>query len=236
MNIKVIGVGGIGSHLLLPLVQYLNFPSNTKYKLDELLLIDGDKFEHKNNSRQFVPKVSDYKAQSTSEYYKDKFPELEIYHSNTYITEENIREFVRDGDIIFLCVDNNTTRKLVNDYLVENIENVILISGGNEYTDGNAQIFQKYRNINLSPSLTETHPEINEAVDKNPDDMSCEELAEAGSAQLSIVNAGVADAMRRMLMGVLSDGIKYNETYINFINGNIRNITQDQSLKFIDDE
>lgn len=234
MKVKVIGVGGIGSHLLLPLIQYVNFPSNTDKKVDEVLLIDGDKFEEKNQTRQFVPEIGEYKAKSTVDYFKDKFPDLNIGYANTYINERNIREFIKEKDIILLCVDNDSTRKIISDH-IQTLDNIILITGGNEYTEGDAQLIMRYEGINITPSLTELHPEINEPTDRNPSDMSCEELAESGQPQLSIVNAGVADVMRRMFMGILSDGIGYHETFINFKNGNIRNVfpEEKQLLKYV---
>lgn len=224
MNIVIIGIGGIGTHLLYPLLQYLK--TNTSF--GQIKLIDGDKFENKNKDRQIVPDIGYNKADVTSKYYHDLGFETISYPE--YVTSDNIQIMIHDGDIVFLCVDNNATRKLVDEY-ISTLENITLISGGNELYDGNVQIVQKHAGEYITPSLIEVHPEIANPVDKNPDDMSCQELAEDSQPQISIVNAGIADIMRRVFFGMYEDGINYNETYVNFKNGNIRSTKTNEKLK-----
>ena len=220
MRIIIIGIGGIGSHLLLPLLQLIN--SDTfDARSASVILVDGDHYEEKNKARQIVTGIGQNKATATSEYYEsqgfitDAIPE--------YLTPVNIQTIIREDDIIFLCVDNNATRKLVDDH-IRRLHNVTLISGGNELTDGNVQIVIREDDKYITPSLVSAHHEIDHPDDKNPDDLSCDELQHTSQPQIGIVNAGIADVMRRMFFGLITNGIDYNETYVNFSNGNIRNV------------
>ena len=219
MKLIIVGMGGIGSHLIYPLFQYLNY--NDTLLIKEVVLVDGDKFEEKNKKRQMVTGIGKNKAVAAKEFYADEFTNLVITADPRYINTENIGEIIDNEDIILLCVDNNKTRQLVEEYC-KTLDNFALISGGNELYDGNVQIVVKKEGAYQTPGLTEQHPEIAAGTDRHPDELSCEELSVSGSPQVSITNAAIADAMRRILFGYLQEGIRYNEVYINLKNGNLR--------------
>lgn len=229
-NIIVIGLGGIGSHLMLPLLQWMNKEIRRGHlALNSITFVDGDKYEEKNKERQFFVEVEKNKALATKEYYEKTFPNVEMFADPRYLDSENISEIIDDKDIILLCVDNNATRKIVEDYC-DTLDTFCLISGGNELYDGNVQIVLKIKNEYLTPKLSEVHQEIEEDEGDHPNELSCEELANS-EPQISIVNASVADIMRRTFFALLIDGIKYNEVYVNCSNGNIRNEKIDKILK-----
>jgi len=170
MRTIIIGLGGIGSDLADKICRFLNY-KNGHY---EVLMIDGDEYEEKNLERQSFlgfGKKSEAKFKELSK----KYMNLNLNYSTNFINDDNIKNFITDGDIVLLCVDNHKTRKLVNDYVTK-LNNISLISGGNELTDGNVQIYLRKEGKKLTPSLTDYHPEIEEADDKRPDEMSCEEL------------------------------------------------------------
>ena len=216
MRIVVIGIGGIGSHLLLPLLQYLK----NKDFCRETILVDGDHYEIKNKDRQFVPEIGTNKADATARYYQENG--FNVGSIPEYVNSSNISHIIRDDDVVFLCVDNNATRKLIDQHIL-NMNNVTLITGGNELYDGNVQILQVRDGEIETPTMIELHPEIENPEDRSPEDMSCEEL-QISQPQISIVNAGIADIMRRIFFGMLIDGIGYYEVFVNFKNGNIRNV------------
>lgn len=172
INIKIIGLGGIGTYLCDPLFRFLNAQNNI---LTDATLIDGDIIESKNFDRQ-VLRGSGYKSEK-------KKNDLERLFSNNisfnsipeYLNVDNISKYINDYDYVFMCVDNHKTRKIVSDY-VETLDNISLISGGNDYTDGNVQIFIKEDGKKILPSITDYHPEIVNYNDKSPEEMSCEEL------------------------------------------------------------
>lgn len=136
MRIKVMGIGGIGCCLLPPLVRFVNFSSEGE---TEIVLVDGDRFEEKNRERQVFSRLGN-KADVTVARFGEEFPGLHLRSVSEYVTEGNVVSLIREGDVVFLCVDNHATRKLVSDRC-EELSDAVLISGGNEFTDGNVQIF-----------------------------------------------------------------------------------------------
>lgn len=226
MNIVIIGLGGIGSHLVRPLCRYLN---ESKGEV-AVMLIDGDTFEPKNETRQEFRGFGN-KAEVLAAELSEKYPGLSISGKAWYITAENAYVAINDGDIVFCCVDNHATRNVVSGRCQE-LENVVLISGGNEYSDGNVQIFIREDGICTTPALTYFHPEIENPQDKNPSEMSCEELAKSGSPQLIFTNFLASAWMlttfwkylvwkqdRKGLFG-------YSEIYFDGVTGNARSVNR----------
>jgi molybdopterin/thiamine biosynthesis adenylyltransferase len=188
-NIVVIGLGGVGSILIERLCRFLNFSSDQP---PNLLLVDGDEYEQKNYERQEFTRLGN-KADIKAGELEMKFPNLQIDAFEEYIDEDNVVDVIKEDDVVFLCVDNHKTRMIVSRYC-ENMKNVILISGGNELTDGNVQFFVRKDNKNLTCDLCKYHPEIAEPDDKLPSEMSCEELS-VSEPQLYFANLGVATIM-----------------------------------------
>lgn len=221
MKLVIVGLGGIGSHILLPLMQFVNYEQKT---FNEVWFVDGDTYEGKNVRRQHVVKNNVNKAIAQVEYYRELFPTLSLMFVDKYVTSDNINKIVTDNDIVLLCVDNNKTRKVFQDHF-ENVDNLTMISGGNELVDGNVMIMHKRGGKLLTPTLSEMHPELAEPKDKSPDEMSCEELEES-APQIGIVNATVGDLMRRTLYAMVSGrGINYNEIFVNCETGMEKAIT-----------
>jgi len=215
-QVKVIGIGGIGSHLVFPLCRYLDALSEKAY----VTLIDGDQFEPKNSDRQEFFDFGN-KAEVTAERFKTSFPELPIEAKPWYVTEENLFLCIKTRDVVFLCVDNHATRKLVSDYC-KTLSNVLIISGGNEHTDGNVQIYLRKSGKDVTPSLTHLHPEIASPKDRNPAEMSCEELANNSAPQLIFTNFMVAACMLAAFWMVNSRGkkeVRYSEQYFDLETG-----------------
>jgi len=223
MNLIIVGIGGIGSHLLLPLLQYLS----VKNRFDDVVLVDGDKYESKNTARQVVPEVGKNKALATTLYYQEMFPNLNVIPNLTYINKSNVSQCINDDDVVLVCVDNNETRALIEEYAIT-LDNITIISGGNELFDGNVIIMQRKNGKPTTSTISEIHPEIKKSED-HPEALSCEALAQS-EPQISITNASIADVMRRILFAMMFDGVKYNEVYINLKNGNIRNVKIENTL------
>lgn len=189
LQIKIIGLGGIGSILSDVLCRYLNYLED----FDSVLtLIDGDEYESKNQERQSFDRFGN-KASAKQDELKDKFCNLQIKTFEEYITKKNITKQILNKDIILMGVDNHKTRKIVSDHC-KNLRDVTLISGGNDLTDGNVQIFIRANGIDITPSLTDYHPEIKDPEDKHPSEMSCEDLHKS-EPQLLFTNLTVATLM-----------------------------------------
>lgn len=189
MNIVVIGLGGVGTILSGAICRYINYTHNEDCIM---LLVDGDHYEPKNLERQEFTQMGN-KAESKAHELEVRFDKIQFETYNSYINESNISDVIKEDDIVFLCVDNHKSRMIINNYC-KTLNNVTLISGGNELTDGNAQVYVRKGGVDLTPDLCAYHPEIANPEDKLPDEMSCEELSQS-EPQLYFTNMGVATSM-----------------------------------------
>lgn len=187
-NIAVIGLGGIGTFLLNTLSRYVN---SLGPPTRNILLVDGDKYELKNEGRQDFTDFGQ-KAIIKAEELGEKFPSIDFDVYGQFINRDNVH-ILDNSEIIFLCVDNHKTRKVVSDYCRIRSD-VLLISGGNELESGNVQVYLRREGKDVTPSLGCYHPEIQDPQDKSPDEMSCEELSKS-EPQLLFTNLTVATIM-----------------------------------------
>lgn len=216
MNIAIIGLGGVGSMLCDNLLRYLNYLKISDITVN---LIDGDHYEARNSERQTFTRLGDKASVKCAEM-NYKFNNLTCYDHVEFINESNVSKLIVDNSIVFLCVDNHASRKIVSDYC-QTLNNVALISGGNETTDGNVQLFQRKGGVNLTANLTEYHQEIEFPEDRSPEDMSCEELSQS-EPQLLFTNLTVATIMCWMFYAVHtgSDVTKHGEVYFDITSMN----------------
>jgi len=213
LKVKVIGLGGIGSYLVEPLARYLSFGQNEV----TMTLIDGDKYEEKNRNRQQFGKF-DNKAAVTADELTPKFPKIHFRSKKSYITDDNVIDLIREGDLVFLCVDNHATRKLVSDRC-EELENVTLISGGNDYTDGNVIYYRRVNGKNVSESPTSLHDKIKNPTDVNPGTTAissgegCEAQVE-NNPQLLFMNLAIASCMCNVYYSHEQNKAKFNQVFV----------------------
>lgn len=214
LKVKVIGVGGIGGCLLPDLCRFLNY--DHRFEPIEVTLIDGDSYEPKNATRQAFQNMTN-KAQDMADRLREEFPRLNFRVSGVYLTKDNIGQHLRDGDVIFSCVDNHATRKLVSDRCCE-LDNVVLISGGNDFSDGNVQVHARRDGEDLSRPVAdpEYHPEIVAPIDENPGEFvpskdGCQALVES-APQLLFANAAAAQAMKAVFYGHVEGHLYHAES------------------------
>ena len=186
-NVSIIGLGGVGSILSNYVSKYLEH----KRDFTTIKLVDGDEYELKNLERQEFNELENKAVAKTKEL-SSKFKSLHFESMPNFIAAENTKD-LDSSDIIFVCVDNHRTRKIIDEY-AHSRENVCVISGGNEYTDGNVQVYIRKSNKDVTPSLSDYHPEIDSPADKHPDEMSGEELMNS-DPQLLFTNMSVATMM-----------------------------------------
>lgn len=192
----VVGLGGIGSWLVQGLAPFLNFDAENSWTL---VLVDGDEYEEKNRTRQAFEDLGP-KAEIQAAWVLRRFPRLQVRSIPQYLSADGAEEdtcpvssAISSGDIVFLAVDNHKTRKMVIDHCAR-LRDVALISGGNEYEDGNVFVFVRREGRDLTPRPEKYHPELAAPSDKAPFEMSCEELA-ASSPQLIFANLNAASLM-----------------------------------------
>jgi len=220
-EIKVIGIGGIGCALLPFLCRYLNY----REERVRITLIDGDEFERANAPRQAFERPGN-KAQVKAAEMARQFDGLSFRAVPEYITEANVGRALQDGDVIFLAVDNHRTRKVVSDYC-EKLHAVILISGGNDFTDGNVQVHIREGGRDRTAPITRYHLEIRDPRDRSPAELSCEELMARGAPQLLFANLAVASAMLNAYYTICHGALRYGEVYIDIVEGKSNPVTRE---------
>lgn len=195
MKLKIIGIGGIGQWLLLPLCLFFRQQEEPTV----VWLIDGDDYEERNRERQHFRKVGN-KAQIKVDELAPQFPEISFLPVPFFVTVGNVTEIIEEGDWVILAVDNHKTRKIVSDHC-QGLEDVVLISGGNELTDGDVSIYIRRDEEDLTLPLTTFHKEIEFPSDEGPSEEGCAVLAEA-EPQLIFTNfliaAGILAAFYRV--------------------------------------
>jgi molybdopterin/thiamine biosynthesis adenylyltransferase len=213
LEIKVIGIGGIGCSLLPFVARYLQAGGQPA----RLTLVDGDAFEARNADRQAFSEVGN-KAKVKALELARQFEALSVRALPEFVTPENVGRIVRSGDVVFLGVDNHATRRLVSDHC-RLLADVALISGGNEFTDGNVQVYLRQGGRDITLPLTRLHPEIADPQDRSPHEMSCEELMREAAPQLLFTNLAVASAMLNAFYAWRSGSLRYGEVYLDILEG-----------------
>ena len=213
LEIKIIGIGGIGCALLPHLARYLQAGGEAA----RLTLVDGDAFEARNADRQVFPELGS-KAKVKAAELARHFADLSFRAVPEYVTPENVSRIIRSGDVVFLGVDNHKTRRLVSDHC-QALEDVALISGGNDYTDGNVQVYLRRARGDVTLPLTRHHPEIADPQDRSPHEMSCDELSQEAAPQLLFTNLAVASAMLNAFFAWRLGKLQYGEVYLDILEG-----------------
>lgn len=221
----VVGVGGVGTHLVGPLCRYLS----VEHPGSSVVLVDGDQFSESNAERQdFDPAdTGGNKAEAKVAEIAGKFPSLGFRAVDLYLDENNVGDVVPEGSVVFCCVDNHPSRKVLSDRM-SSMANGVLLSGGNEFHDGNAQVHLRRAGADVTPPITHFHPEIEFPQGKNPARMTCEELAAASAPQLIFANLEVATKLLTTFWVVQTGGDipPYNEVYFDIKKGTQRPVSR----------
>jgi molybdopterin/thiamine biosynthesis adenylyltransferase len=220
LEIKAIGIGGIGCALLPFLCRYLQYSGERA----RVTLIDGDRFERSNAARQAFSGLGN-KAEVKAGELAREYEALAFRSKPEYVTEDNVARLIGEGEVVFLMVDNHASRHLVSRHAAS-LADLSLISGGNDYEDGNVQVYIRQKGLDLTPSLTRYHPEIAAPQDRNPAAMSCEELMAAGAPQLLFANLMVASLMLNAFYALRQGGLNYSEVYLDILQNASRAVSR----------
>ena len=213
-GVAVIGLGGIGGCLVPHLARLMAYSGKLPKRLT---LIDGDSFEPSNMQRQAAAKgdLLRNKADAWAARLAPEFPDLEVSAVGEYLTPSSSRSIMKDGVVAMLCVDNHASRLLAQERASQ-LKDVWLISGGNDYTDGNVQVFVKRGGRILAPSIAIFHPEIAVPRDKRPDEVGCGEQVFT-MPQLLTANLMAASLMLNALYALSENKLDHNEVYFDTI-------------------
>jgi len=227
-SVKVIGLGGIGSSVAQGLTQFL-----ASHRLPcTLWLIDGDSYEERNRDRVLFQTFDNKAISKASEFARVASGALTILPVPKYLGPGNVRRLVEERDVIFLCVDNHSTRRSVSNRC-RKLANVLLISGGNDGiedgrpgTFGNVMVYIRAAGRDQTSPLTRFHPEIARPADRRPDQQSCGELAQSTAPQLLFTNLAVASAMLGTFYSWLSETLDYEEIFLDIAQGKMTSVTR----------
>jgi len=221
MRIVVVGLGGIGSWVVQSLVRFLYRQENCT-----LVLVDGDTYEDKNKERQFF-QGSGKKALVQGEWIRKNFSGINVMEVPDYIVSDQdflendkdntspISDVIRKDDYVFVCVDNHATKKIIIEYC-STLPNIVVFAGGNEWTDGNVWIYWRKNGKDRTKNPFTYHSELIHPKDRNPADLSCEELA-VSDPQLIFTNMFAAVLLMNAFYAFLEGKLDYYEVYFDIL-------------------
>jgi molybdopterin/thiamine biosynthesis adenylyltransferase len=229
-SIKLIGLGGVGGTVVRYLAVFL---ASLKQRL-RFVLIDGDVFEPSNANRMLFTSHGN-KANVIREELLPHFAHasLSLIAVPEYVTSSNTARIIHNGDIVVLAVDNHATRKLVSDFCSTCLDDVCLISGGNDGvvlagsnrasrgTYGNCQIYLRQNGQDLSPSLSRYHFEIQQPEDQSPAEESCTEMVQS-VPQILFTNVAAASAILNAFWLYCCNALHYSELSFDIADGLMR--------------
>lgn len=212
--IKIVGLGGVGSIVARYLCLFL---ASIDREL-RVVLIDGDSFEMANAARMFFSSCGNKAAVVRNELLQHlAHSKVSILAIEEHIAPSNILQLLHNGDIIILAVDNHATRKLVSDFVASKLADACLISGGNDGiedgrrgTYGNVQIYVRRGGVDITPSLTRYHPEIDKPEDRLPTGQGCTALS-ASIPQILFTNLTTASCVLNTFWLHVCGGLTYPE-------------------------
>lgn len=227
MDLAIVGCGGIGFNLAEGIIRIAMKESDDPVNV---WLIDGDKIEERNLSRQFYKKYEgNQKADSLASILNEKFRGpcmhngLNIRALSYYVVQRGMSMhrsiWLKPGVTIFGCVDNDPTRVLLDEE-VSRLKNGTFIVGGNDEWTGQAQMYIRRNGKDATPRITAIAPEI--LTDKHgvPGEGGC---LEDPSPQTATTNRMVALAMEVMFRTSLIVGGTglpvVNEIRVNAVEG-----------------
>ena len=205
----ILGAGGTGSWLC----SFLDKMS----LYNDVIVMDGDNVEPKNILRQnfTMQDVALDKAVVVARKHQ-------MSHVNGYITDTRIFHAIMsefpEGTVPLLvgCLDNNTTRKIVHDFVSE-VENAVWIDGGNAERHGQAYVCVKEDGHMVegfeSPIDIEPAFQNYEGDERRPDQISCAEQSESAPQNVT-ANVTSATVLFNLIAIFLNGGILMTNKYM----------------------
>ena len=132
-SVLIIGAGGLGS----PIAIYL-----AALGIGKIGIVDKDKIEISNLSRQIIFDASDIKKKKSNvalKKLKKINPDIHIQSFNKKVTANNINDIANSFNFLVDGSDNFKTRFLINDYCLK--KKKILVSGAISKFDGHVYTF-----------------------------------------------------------------------------------------------
>jgi len=192
----LVGCGGTGSHLALPLAQLLTLKSHTR----DFIFYDGDEYEENNFTRQVMSKkdLGKNKALTTVERLENCLPNAKFTAVEQYVTPIMLKEWLSQYNsneedswqLVVLAVDNDSTRHELIKCIDKFSGNVFVLLPGNGYHTSNVLWYMS----NSKGECVPMHPfnlAANWAKPQDKPRYSCQYEADS-SPQLIVANFSAA--------------------------------------------
>lgn len=181
----LVGAGGTGSILFPALIRYLESYYANRDDDFTLTIIDGKEVGATKLHRQlfFGRYAGNPKATALAEQYETD-PSVVIAVPE-YLNDRNING-IRDNAVVLIAADNFPVRARIEAH-AKTLDNVTVLNGGNEMTDGSLQIYVRRDGEDVSAPLSQGHPEILSDDKRDPAALSCQQIAELPSGEQTII-------------------------------------------------
>lgn len=181
----LIGAGGTGTYLYDALRRSLITYYSNREDDHFLTVMDGKEISADKLDRQmfFADHVGHNKAEAlVAQYSSDPRTILAVPE---YLKKSNISRLV-EHCVILIAADNYPVRARIERH-VKNLDNAVVINGGNELFDGSLQTYVRRDGQDITAPLSQGHPEILRKDKNDPATLSCEEIALLPSGQQTII-------------------------------------------------
>ncbi len=212
----IVGTGGTGGNLVELLCRFLTGIEREKFTLT---LIDGDRVEKKNLTRQpfFFEDIGKNKAEALADYLGNCH-DINIRYYDQYLDDAETLENLIDSSaamysssaqnvpVIIGCVDNDAARKVMHEYFYSQKHgDLIYIDSGNEYDFGEIVFGIRKDGHIISPPKAFYYAEIMNGEHTPRSELSCEALNEV-SPQHLVTNMLAANIMMTAIANIFEDG------------------------------
>lgn len=200
-NYIQVGAGGTGSFLFPALIRYLETYKKSSGEDYLVTLIDGKEISAPKLDRQLFASrfAGDNKAAALIQQH-DADPEI-VMAIPEYLGDSNIGG-IHSGDVVLIAADNFPVRARIEMHC-QTLRDSTVLNGGNEMHDGSLQIWMRRNGEDITPPLSQGHPEILRPDRDDPAALSCQQIAELPSGEQTIIaNMMSATAMLNGLRAV----------------------------------
>jgi molybdopterin/thiamine biosynthesis adenylyltransferase len=208
MKVAIVGCGGIGYYLAEGIARTL---ANLAGEESEMWFIDGDIIKTKNLDRQFFRGTQGMnKAEALAALTNERFGSdtLKIRSVPDFVNTESLGHhkglWLQDGLALFACVDNHPSRAFLEEH-ASHLPNCTVIMGGNDESQGQAQLYIRRGKRDVTPKVSEFAPEILYEEGELPTKDHCLEEA-VSEPQTAEVNRAVALAMELLFRDMAKGG------------------------------
>lgn len=183
--------------------------------IHKMMIVDGDTVERKNMIRQSYQEqdIGENKAIALSAKI-NTFYDCECEALGVYITRdeliEKIKLFPAYIPVLIGCVDNDATRKQIED-TYKSLESAVYLDSANFEFEGNIYASAKAENVVSGPIRGETYQL---EKDVHPAEKSCQEQATSGNTQYLITNLKMATCLLEHCHAILTGCMKVGVTNV----------------------